>query len=228
QPARTLQTRVMQRPGVIDAAPHGGYVRLVMAPGAVDVGSPAQTVQDLKLQPTDATLEDGFMVLLRERLQEGAAGRRFEHAPSNVGHEAEPVVVEVRDLVRKFGEFTAVDRTSFAVRRGEVFGLLGPNGAGKTTTFRMLCGLLPATSGTLRVAGADLRRARAQARQRIGYVAQKFALYGNLTVRENLEFFAGAYGLRNRRLRERLDWALEQFELGQVQAQAAEDLPGGY
>src|SRR5690606_37191310 len=91
-----------------------------------------------------------------------------------------------------------------------------------------LCGLLPATSGTLRVAGADLRRARAQARQRIGYVAQKFALYGNLTVRENLEFFAGAYGLRNRRLRERLDWALEQFELGQVQAQAAEDLPGGY
>ena len=82
------------------------------------------------------------------------------------------------DLVRRFGNFTAVDHVSFEVRRGEIFGLLGPNGAGKTTTFRMLCGLLPATSGTLRVAGVDLRHARASARQRIGYVAQKFSLYG--------------------------------------------------
>ena len=115
--------------------------------------------------------------------------------------------------MRKFGDFTAVNRTSFEVQRGEVFGLLGPNGAGKTTTFRMLCGLLPATSGTLLVAGADLRRARAEARQHIGYVAQKFSLYGDLSVRENLEFFAGAYGLRESRLRERIDWALEKFEL---------------
>ncbi len=92
----------------------------------------------------------------------------------------------MHDLVRKFGDFTAVNRTSFEVKRGEVFGLLGPNGAGKTTTFRMLCGLLPATSGTLKVAGADLRRARAEARQNIGYVAQKFSLYGDISVLENL------------------------------------------
>ena len=88
----------------------------------------------------------------------------------------------MRDLVRQFGAFTAVDHVSFEVARGEIFGLLGPNGAGKTTTFRMLCGLLPASSGTLRVAGVDLRRARASARQRIGYVAQKFSLYGQLSV----------------------------------------------
>ena len=95
--------------------------------------------------------------------------------------------------------FTAVDHVSFEVRRGEIFGLLGPNGAGKTTTFRMLCGLLPASGGTLRVAGVDLRYARASARQNIGYVAQKFSLYGQLSVTENLEFFASAYGLRGAR-----------------------------
>ena len=106
------------------------------------------------------------------------------------------MVVAVKDLVKKFGDFAAVDHVSFEVTRGEIFGLLGPNGAGKTTTFRMLCGLLPPTHGTLQVAGADLHNARAAARQRLGYVAQKFALYGDLSVLENLEFFASAYGLR--------------------------------
>jgi ABC-2 type transport system ATP-binding protein len=132
----------------------------------------------------------------------------------------------VRDLVRRFGDFTAVARTSFEVARGEIFGLLGPNGAGKTTTFRMLCGLLPATSGQLRVAGVDLRHARAQARKRIGYVSQKFALYGNLTVRENLEFFGGAYGLRGAALRRRIAWALADFGLDAAATGAL--LSGGY
>jgi ABC-2 type transport system ATP-binding protein len=136
--------------------------------------------------------------------------------------------VEVRDLVRRFGNFTAVDRVNFDVRRGEVFGLLGPNGAGKTTTFRMLCGLLAATSGTLRVAGMDLRRARASARQRIGYVAQKFSLYGQLSVTENLEFFASAYGLRGARKRDRLAWALREFDLTPLARLSGDQLPGGY
>jgi len=138
------------------------------------------------------------------------------------------VVIEVKDLVRRFGDFVAVASTSFSVRRGEIFGLLGPNGAGKTTTFRMLCGLLPASGGQLRVAGVDLRHARAQARQRIGYVSQKFALYGNLTVRENLSFFGGAYGLRGQRLRDRMDTVLRQFDLeGELDAPSGQ-LPGGY
>jgi ABC-2 type transport system ATP-binding protein len=132
----------------------------------------------------------------------------------------------VRDLVRVFGDFTAVARTSFEVHRGEIFGLLGPNGAGKTTTFRMLCGLLPATSGHLEVAGVNLRTARAQARGRIGYVSQKFALYGDLSVRANLEFFGGAYGLRGRVLQMRVAAALEQF--GLPGAVRSGDLPGGY
>src|SRR5207245_2475347 len=117
---------------------------------------------------------------------------------------------------------------SFAVRRSEIFGLLGPNGAGKTTTFRMLCGLLPPTHGTLRVAGVDLHRARAAARQQLGYVAQKFALYGDLSVAENLDFFASAYGLRGARRRERIAWALKQFELEPLMRQPSGLLPGGY
>jgi len=122
----------------------------------------------------------------------------------------------------------AVDHVSFEVERGEIFGLLGPNGAGKTTTFRMLCGLLPASGGTLRVAGQDLRRARAHARQRIGYVAQKFSLYGQLSAMENLDFFASAYGLRGDRKRERIGWAVKEFDLKVRAGLAAGLLPGGF
>jgi ABC-2 type transport system ATP-binding protein len=136
--------------------------------------------------------------------------------------------VQVRDLVRRFGAFIAVDHVSFDVRRSEIVGLLGPNGAGKTTTFRMLCGLLPATGGTLRVAGVDLRHARASARQRIGYVAQKFSLYGQLSVAENLEFFASAYGLRGGRKHDRIGWALRQFDLAPLARLPSGQLPGGY
>ena len=138
------------------------------------------------------------------------------------------MVVEVHDLVRRFGTFTAVDHVSFEVRRGEIFGLLGPNGAGKTTTFRMLCGLLPATGGTLRVAGVDLRHARASARQRIGYVAQKFSLYGQLSVVENLDFFASAYGLRGRPQARAHRLGDEQFELAALARLPSGQLPGGY
>jgi ABC-2 type transport system ATP-binding protein len=137
-------------------------------------------------------------------------------------------VVQVHNLVRQFGRFVAVDHIRFDVQRGEIFGLLGPNGAGKTTTFRMLCGLLPATSGTLRVAGVDLRRARASARQRIGYVAQKFSLYSQLSVTENLEFFASAYSLRGERKRDRLNWALRQFDLTSLAGLPSGNLPGGF
>lgn len=155
--------------------------------------------------------------------------------PSIIGAEAverraDPgdVIVEVSNLSRNFGSFTAVDHINFQVRRGEVFGLLGPNGAGKTTTFRMLCGLLPATGGSLRIAGIDLRKMRAAARQRIGYVAQKFSLYRQLSVTDNLEFFASAYGLRGTDKRVRIQSALQRFELAQLAGLPSGKLPGGY
>jgi ABC-2 type transport system ATP-binding protein len=136
--------------------------------------------------------------------------------------------IEVQNLVRKFGDFVAVDNTSFQVRQGEIFGLLGPNGAGKTTTFRMLCGLLPASSGVLSVAGVNLRTARTQARANVGYVAQKFSLYSTLTVDENLRFYGGVYGLSDAELPQRIKTIKEQFELTDAANMPAGQLPGGY
>jgi len=141
---------------------------------------------------------------------------------------ADEVVISVHHLTRRFGDFVAVADTSFDVRRGEVFGLLGPNGAGKTTTFRMLCGLLPPSGGQLRVAGVDMRSARAAARRRIGYVSQKFALYGNLSVEENLRFFAGAYGLLGAAMKARVRRAFDDFDLHSVARVPSGQLPGGF
>jgi ABC-2 type transport system ATP-binding protein len=210
---------LLESPGIIDAVPHAGRVRLVLGEGAAAPG---------QARPATPSFEDGFMVLLR---QQSAAGRssppdmRLTTPSAALGSDT---VIEVQDLVRRFGAFTAVDHVSFGVRRGEIFGLLGPNGAGKTTTFRMLCGLLSATSGRLKVAGRDLRTARAAARQQIGYVAQKFSLYGPLSVTQNLEFFASAYGLSGRRKHERIAWAMQQFELEALKDLASGELPGGY
>ena len=137
-------------------------------------------------------------------------------------------VISVRHLTRRFGAFVAVDDVSFTVARGEIFGLLGANGAGKSTTFRMLCGLLPASAGSLRVAGFDLRTAAAPARGRIGYMAQKFSLYGDLSVAQNLRFFASAYRLSGARRRARIAWAEAEFQLGQMRDATARDLPLGF
>ena len=218
---RGMQARMLDSPDVIDAVPEGGHVRLVMAAEASGT-----TFDGASMTPARARFEDGFMLLLRRITPDRpAVAMTLERHPAADGDQ---VVVEVKDLVRHFGAFTAVDHVSFAVRRSEIFGLLGPNGAGKTTTFRMLCGLLPPTHGTLRVAGVDLHRARAAARQQLGYVAQKFALYGDLSVAENLDFFASAYGLRGARRRERIAWALKQFELEPLMRQPSGLLPGGY
>jgi ABC-2 type transport system ATP-binding protein len=220
--ARGLQARLLSNPAIVDAVPVAGQVRFVCTdPESLAEGVLAGTTA-IAVEPR---FEDGFMVLLRR----SAAPHQCVQAFLNQRREerGDDVIVEVCDLVRKFGDFTAVDRINFEVRRGEIFGLLGPNGAGKTTTFRMLCGLQPATSGRLRISGMDLRRSRASARQRIGYVAQKFSLYGQLTVAENLEFFASAYGLRGSSKRNRIEWALEQFGLGPFEQLAAGRLPGG-
>jgi ABC-2 type transport system ATP-binding protein len=223
-------------------------VRFVRAADTDSSAGSEISFDDVVATPVPARFEDGFMVLLQQTRSKKTdketrrtGGETRTQGPKEIGKGVLPVslssdvslsaqepVVQVRDLVRQFGSFVAVDHISFDVQRGEIFGLLGPNGAGKTTTFRMVCGLLPATSGTLRVAGVDLHRARASARQRIGYVAQKFSLYGQLSVTENLEFFASAYNLRGTRKRDRLDWALRQFGLASLAGLPSGNLPGGF
>lgn len=138
-----------------------------------------------------------------------------------------PAVV-AQELTKRFGHFLAVDGVSFEIERGEIFGFLGPNGSGKTTTIRMLLGLLKPTSGSARVLGYDVTRQPYAIRHRIGYVSQRFALYQDLTVSQNLEFYGRTYGLRGDRLRERKEAILEMAELKELKNQLAGSLAGGW
>ena len=136
-------------------------------------------------------------------------------------------VIVTRDLTRRFGSFTAVRAVSFEVRRGEIFGYLGANGAGKTTTIRMLCGLLAPSAGEARVAGFDVGRQAHDVKRSIGYMSQRFSLYVDLTVEENLRFFAGAYGLRGARREGRVAFALDHAGLRDRRRSLTGALPGG-
>ncbi len=229
---RALQMTLTGTPGVVDALVQGEQVRIVTtASGFPEDLACRPEMAGNTITPVAPRFEDVFVDMLRSRTENPQHPRlrptaRIEgdHAPRDEA----PVVIKVNELVRKFGDFRAVDGVSFDVRRGEIFGLLGANGAGKSTTFRMLCGLLPASSGHLEIAGHDLRHAAATARERIGYMSQKFSQYTNLSVGQNLDFFASAYGLAGKRHREQLEWAEEEFDLGRYRNQLAGDLPLGY
>ena len=140
---------------------------------------------------------------------------------------SEPSVV-IQDLVKRFGDFFAVGHISLETRKGEIFGFLGPNGAGKSTTIRMLCGLLTPTSGRATVAGFDVARAPESVRQNIGYMSQKFSLYNDLKVIENLRLFAGLYSVPSDNLKERIGWALEMANLTGRENLITGTLPGGW
>jgi len=218
---RALQLRVAHTPGVLDALILGDHVRAVTQ----DAVPPA--VEAMHCEAVPPRFEDYFIMLLKQK-SDGAQASPATELTGSVQAGNDKAVIEVNELKRRFGDFYAVNGISFAVKQGEVFGLLGANGAGKSTTFRMLCGLLPPSAGTLRVAGADLRHAAATAREHIGYMSQKFSLYGNLSVAENLGFFSSVYGLSGRRGTGRIDWALDEFELRGIADFTSGDLSLGY
>lgn len=180
---------------------------------AQDAASPNQSAGE--------AFEKGFQTLISG----SAAPELKRKTPFNPEGE---ILIHAENLVKKFGSFTAVNNVSFDVRRGEIFGLLGANGAGKTTTFRALCGLSGIDSGKIEICSRELNSNLAFARNQIGYVAQKFSLYGDLSVRQNLEFFGGAYGLRSQQLKQRVEWALESFELASFAGMDAGKLPLGF
>jgi ABC-2 type transport system ATP-binding protein len=144
-----------------------------------------------------------------------------------VGNSDQPVI-DVRDVTIRFGSFTAVDRVSMSVERGEVFGLLGPNGSGKTTLIRALCGLLPLSGGSASVLGQDVTRDPEQLRQSLGYMSQKFSLYADLSVQENMDFYSGIYGLRNSAAKERQKELVELTGLGPYLSRWSGRLSGGW
>jgi ABC-2 type transport system ATP-binding protein len=240
---RRVARRAKALPGVLDAVVQGRTVRILMAEGQ-PAPEPRTLLIDAAGSPTafhsvSPRFEDAFVSLLQARRtrepHEDFRGEESALSPvepttpdgTDIDPSARPVI-EIHDLTRDFGSFRAVDQMSFSVSRGEIFGLLGPNGAGKSTTFRMLCGLLPPSAGQAHVLGIDLRRSAPRARARIGYMSQKFALYGVLSVEQNLRFFASAYGLIGRQRDARVAWALETFDLGALAHRASDDLPLGF
>ena len=136
--------------------------------------------------------------------------------------------VKVKDLTKTFGNFVAVDRISFTVERGEIFGFLGPNGAGKSTTIRMLCGIITPSSGSGQVAGLDIFTRSEEIKQRIGYMSQKFSLYLDMTPLENIRFYLGIYNVPPRLWPERVRWVLETTRLGPVRERLTRELPPGW
>ncbi len=209
---------------MIDGTIQGSSVRLVIAPEASPPAASDLGAGDIAVKPAPPRFEDAFVDLL-------GGGPRSESALAATprpGRQDGTTVVEAEGLTKQFGDFTAVDRISFRIGQGEIFGLLGPNGAGKSTTFKMMCGLLRPTAGRAHVAGLDLYLAAGAARTRLGYMAQKFSLYGDLTVQENLDFFAGVYGLAGARRREATGRMIQTFDLLPWRHRSAGELPLGY
>lgn len=222
---RRLQQQLSLNPAVLDALTEGRQAHVVTHDRQKSPEILIEGLPNAHIEAVTPRFEDAFIARLQ---QPNRKPLHINTAPPRSESGDDDAVIQVHELSRRFGDFVAVNKVSFDVKRGEIFGLLGANGAGKSTTFRMLCGLLPVSSGSVRVANVDLRRAAARARARIGYMAQRFSLYGNLSVQENLNFFASAYGLSGKTKRERITTVMEDFELTDYTHTAGFTLPLGY
>jgi ABC-2 type transport system ATP-binding protein len=220
---RKILAAALRSEAVIDGVVQGDSVRIVLKPNA----KPEELKQlsdDQKPEPVAPRFEDAFIDALgglpKTESLVAHSMRQLEHNGGDA--------VEAKGLTKRFGNFVATDHISFSVKRGEIFGLLGPNGAGKSTTFKMLCGLLKPSDGTARIAGFDFRRSASAARNRLGYMAQKFSLYGDLTVKQNLEFFSGIYGLRGQERSSAIGQMIDVFALKPHLELSSGQLPLGF
>ncbi len=214
---RKLLFEVLNDKSVMDGVIQGHDLRIVLRENE-------KPPVGLHLESTPPRFEDAFIDILGGG--PGGSSELADKAP--VVKDGIKTVIVAENLTKKFGSFTAAESISLTVQKGEIFGLLGPNGAGKTTTFKMLCGLLKPTSGTAFVSGVDLLEAASVARSHIGYMAQKFSLYGNLSVSQNLDFFAGVYNLSNHEKKMAVQEMVETFSLQPYLASSADTLPLGF
>jgi ABC-2 type transport system ATP-binding protein len=222
---REVLTRVLDREEVLDAVIQGNSIRVVLRKNAdkpklddLQAGAQAHWV------PIPPRFEDAFLDVLGEK--PSGKSPLADHL-TNLDKDGS-TVIEATHLTKRFGDFTATNDVSFKVARGEIFGLLGPNGAGKSTIFKMMCGLLQPTSGKALVTNIDLKTSASKARQHLGYMAQKFSLYGNLTVQQNLLFFSGAYGLDGAGQQQEVTEMLHIFHLEPHLKASADSLPLGF
>ncbi len=223
--ARQVLKTVLNRPDVIDGVIQGASVRLIMdkeskIPDLYDI----KAGDNAKLLRAPARFEDSFVDILGGG--PGGDSNLVETMPEM--KKTDRPVIEAVNLTKKYGNFTAAGNISFSIKAGEIFGLLGPNGAGKSTTFKMMCGLSTPTSGTASVMGLDLKTASGKARSYIGYMAQKFSLYQNLSTMQNLQFFSGVYGLRGKLKKEKINNIIEVFNFEKYLNSNAGELPLGY
>ncbi|WP_272676914.1 ATP-binding cassette domain-containing protein [Providencia huaxiensis] len=223
---RTVLQNALVLPETTDGVIQGRYIRLILKPNASQTNLlTALNMADGKLIEAQPRFEDAFIDLLG-----GGPSHRSELAAivPQIPPAPEETVIEARNLTKKFGQFAATDRVNFQVKRGEIFGLLGPNGAGKSTTFKMMCALMKPTSGQALVLGMDLKTSSNKVRQQLGYMAQKFSLYGNLKVGQNLKFFSGVYGLHHQQQVKKIHEMVEAFNFKPIINQVTESLPLGY
>lgn len=223
---RALMEQILNQKNVIDGVIQGTDLRIVVKEKNISECKELDLLEDrtLSLHSTPPRFEDAFIDLLG-----GGPGGTSPLASliQKVLPERD-IMVEAQGLTKTFGSFTAVDTISFSVKTGEIFGLLGPNGAGKSTTFKMMCGLLRPTSGIALVNGIDLQKAPSEGRSHLGYMSQKFSLYGILSVKQNLEFFSGIYNLTGERRKKTISKLVEIFDFAPFLNETVNDLPLGF
>lgn len=221
---RDALTTILEIDAVLDAVLVGAKIRVsLQKEGALPQDAIDALGEGMQIVSVAATFEDAFVNLLGVKTQaHSALAMQMQAKPADGAN-----LITAHRLTKRFGEFTATDNIDFEIGRGEIFGFLGPNGAGKSTTFKMLCGLLTPTEGDASVLGENLYRSGAQVRNAIGYMAQKFSLYGNLGVQDNLDFFSGIYGLRGARKKAKIEEMIEVFGFAHHLGAMADSLPLG-
>jgi ABC-2 type transport system ATP-binding protein len=222
---RKVLSYMLNQTEVLDGVIQGSEVRIVTKENQTTLDlEHLEEEKNLECSATEPRFEDGFIDILGG----GPGGKSLLAEKFTCLSKESDSCIEVHELCKRFGNFTAVDHINFSVKRGEVFGLLGPNGAGKSTTFRMLCGLLEPTSGYTRINGVDLQKASGASRSHIGYMAQKFSLYGGLSVLQNLKVFSGLYNLYGAKQKGRIEEMIEIFDFKDYLSTSAQGLPLGY
>ena len=225
---RKMISAFMEKENTIDAVIQGSKVRVVTKDKGGELQRELQSElpnENLKIESTEPRFEDAYIKILGGARKERADISAFFKTAEGKSKDSE--IVRAENLTKKFGDFTAVDNISFSVKKGEIFGLLGPNGAGKSTTFKMMCGLLTPTTGNCSISGRNFKDAPGEARSRLGYMAQKFSLYSDMSVIENLDFFSGVYGLKGKERKNIIELVTKTFELRQYMNALANSLPLG-
>ncbi|MDY0192112.1 MAG: ATP-binding cassette domain-containing protein [Aliarcobacter butzleri] len=221
---RETLTKILEQDEILDAVLVGSKIRINLKKNTT---LPKEFIyklgEDVKIEAIEPIFEDCFVDILNIKTK---AHSQLVENMKNI-EKSSLKLIEAKSLTKKFGNFVATDNIDFEIRNGEIFGFLGPNGAGKSTTFKMLCGLLTPTFGTAKVLGEDLYKSNSNIKNSIGYMAQKFSLYGNLKIKDNLDFFSGIYGLKNKKREEKIEEMIEIFDFKNYLHLNANSLPLG-